>query len=170
MVNKIAQMLIDCGAIEFGDFTLASGIKSSYYIDIKSALTNPAVLEKIAKAMADKNDFDVVAGVALGAVPLAVATSLASKKPYAIIRKTEKGHGKSGALIGDVRGKRVLLVEDVTTSGGSVAYGIECLRDAGAIVGDVYTVVDREEGASETLGKLGIKLSALIRASEILNR
>ena len=170
MVNLIAEMLIDFGAIEFGDFTLASGVRSRYYIDIKTALTNPVVLGKIAEAIADKDEFDVVAGVAVGAVPLAVAASLASKKPYAIIRKTEKGHGKSGALIGDVAGKRVLLVEDVTTSGGSVVYGIECLRDAGGIVREVLTVVDREEGAYETLRKLDIELSPLVRASEILNR
>ncbi|MCK4270203.1 MAG: orotate phosphoribosyltransferase, partial [Methanogenium sp.] len=87
MVNKVADLLIEYGAIEFGDFTLASGSKSSYYIDIKSASTNPFLLESIGRIIAERYDFDVVAGVAVGAVPIAVAVSLSAGKPYAIIRK-----------------------------------------------------------------------------------
>ncbi|WOF16162.1 orotate phosphoribosyltransferase [Methanoplanus sp. FWC-SCC4] len=170
MVNEIAEVLIKYGAIEFGDFTLASGAKSSYYIDIKTASTNPELLSPIGKAIAEKFDFDVVAGVAVGAVPIAVSVSIFSGKPYSIIRKEKKEHGKSGAIIGDVKGKNVLLVEDVTTSGGSVIYGIDALRDAGAIVKTVVTVVDREQGASEKLSNSDVKLVPLVRVSEILKK
>jgi orotate phosphoribosyltransferase len=168
MVAEIQDLLIEFGAIEFGDFTLASGAKSAYYVDVKTAATNPALLGAIGEAIASAFEFETVAGVAVGAVPLAVAVSLASKKPYAVIRRSEKEHGKSGTIIGDVRGRKVLLVEDVTTSGGSVLYGIESLRSAGAIVDAVVTVVDREQGASETLRKAGVKLHALVKASDIL--
>lgn len=168
MVNLIARLLKENGAVEYGDFTLASGAKSTYYLDVKSALANPLVLKAVGEEIAGKTSFDVVAGVAVGGVPLAVATSLASGKPYAIIRTGEKTHGKSGRIIGKVAGTRVLLVEDVTTSGGSVLRGIEALRAAGAIVNTVVTVVDREAGADDALAKEGVHLLALSRASEIV--
>jgi orotate phosphoribosyltransferase len=168
MVKDIADLLIEEGAIEFGDFTLSSGAKSKYYVDVKTASTKPLLLKAIGEAIAGAFDFDVVAGVAVGAVPLAVAVSLASGKPYAIIRRTEKGHGKSGNIIGEVTGKRVLLVEDVTTSGGSVLYGIECLREEGGIITRVVSVVDREQGAAELLEKVGVELSPLVKASDVL--
>ncbi len=169
MVNLIAKLLLKSGAIEFGDFLLASGVRSSYYIDIKAATTNPTILAAIGKAIAEGWEFDMVAGVAVGAVPIAVAVSLASGRPYAIVRKEEKSHGKAGAIIGDVAGKNVLLVEDVTTSGGSALYGLMALRAAGAEVNRVVTVVDRETGAREALAEKEASLLALVRVSELLN-
>lgn len=168
MVNRIAVLLREHGAVEFGDFTLASGAKSTYYLDVKSAIIHPDVLMAIGTEIAESASFDVVAGVAVGGVPIAVAASIAGNKPYAIIRNIEKSHGKSGKIIGDVRGKRVLLVEDVTTSGGSVITGIEALRAAGAVVDMVITVVDREAGAASALEKHGVRLLALSTASEIV--
>jgi orotate phosphoribosyltransferase len=168
MVNRIARMLKENGAVEYGEFTLASGARSSYYLDVKTALANPSVLQAIGREIAGMASFDVVAGVAVGGVPLAVATSLASGKPYAIIRGSEKSHGKAGKIIGKVAGMRVLLVEDVTTSGGSVIRGIEALRAEGALADTVITVVDREAGASDALAKQGVLLLALSRACEIL--
>ena len=169
MVNPIATLLLESGAIEFGDFVLASGARSTYYIDIKAATTNPVVLAAIGKTIAEGWEFEMVAGVAVGAVPIAVAVSLASGRPYAIIRKEEKDHGKAGTIIGDVDGRDVLLVEDVTTSGGSVIYGLEALRAAGAHVDRVVTVVDRESGAHEALAKKGASLLSLVRVSELLD-
>jgi orotate phosphoribosyltransferase len=132
MVNRIRDLLIKFKAIEFGDFTLASGAKSSYYIDVKTAATNPELLGAIVRKIARTCQFDMVAGVAVGGVPLAVATSVISKKPYAIIRAAEKSHGKKDIIIGNVQDKTVLLIEDVTTSGGSALYGVQILRQAGA--------------------------------------
>ncbi|HOB07206.1 MAG TPA: orotate phosphoribosyltransferase [Methanoculleus sp.] len=169
MVNRIARLLLESGAIEYGDFLLASGARSSYYIDIKAATTNPAILAEIGKAIAEGREFEVVAGVAVGGVPIAVAVSLASGRPYAIVRKEAKDHGKSGSIIGEVNGKDVLLVEDVTTSGGSAIYGIEALRAAGAHVDRVVTVVDREAGAREALAEKGVSLQALVRVSDLLD-
>jgi orotate phosphoribosyltransferase len=169
MVNMIAELLIESGAIEFGDFLLASGARSSYYINIKAATTDPAILAAIGKAIAEQFEFETVAGVAVGAVPVAVAVSLASGRPFAIIRKSQKGHGTGGAIIGDVEGRDVLLVEDVTTSGGSALYGIAALRAAGARIDRVVTVVDRESGAEEALAAEEASLFALVRVSELLN-
>jgi orotate phosphoribosyltransferase len=170
MVTTIAAMLIQFKAIEFGDFILASGAKSTYYIDVKTAVTNPELLSAIAETVSREYEFDVIAGVAVGGVPLAVATSLASGKPYAIIRASEKNHGKKELIIGEVRGKNVLLIEDVTTSGGSGLYGIETLRAAGADADRVITVVDREQGARDMLNNHGIELISLVNVSELKNR
>ena len=170
MVTRIAEMLIEFKAIEFGDFTLASGAKSTYYVDVKTAVTNPELLSAIADTVSQEYDFDVIAGVAVGGVPLAVATALASAKPYAIIRAAEKNHGKKEVIIGSVRGKNVLLIEDVTTSGGSALYGIEALRAAGANADRIITVVDREQGARDMLSKYNIELIPLVKVSELKKR
>jgi orotate phosphoribosyltransferase len=170
MVNAIADLLIRHKAIEFGEFTLASGKKSQYYIDVKSAVTNPDLLLAIASVIEQKHPFDVVAGVAVGGIPIAVATAMVAKKPYAIIRAAEKSHGKKDVIIGNVKNSNVLLVEDVTTSGGSAIYGINALRDAGAHADRVVTVVDREQGAEELLKKQGVSLFSLVKVSEIVKQ
>jgi len=168
MVNRILELLVRYKAVEFGDFTLASGAKSKYYIDVKTAIMQPELLSEIAAEVAEKYDFDCIAGVAVGGVPLAVAVSLAAMKPCAIIRAATKDHGKSQMVIGNVEGKHVLLIEDVTTSGGSSKYGVDELRKAGALIDSVVSVVDREGGASELLAAEGITLHPLVRASELL--
>lgn len=163
-------MLISTDAIRFGDFTLASGKKSKVYIDIKKAITNPEILKKIAsEVLIRNNSFDAVAGVAVGGVPLAVSVSLACNKPYVIIRKEQKGHGIASLFIGEVTGKKILLVEDVTTSGGSAIFGIEQIRLAGGIIDEVITVVDRNEGAGAAMESLMIRLSPLIRMQELID-
>jgi len=168
MVNReLADLLVQYRAIEFGDFTLASGAKSSFYIDVKTAVTHPDLLAAVAETVAASFEFDVVAGVAVGGVPLATATALAAKKPYAIIRSQGKDHGKKDLIIGHVTGKQVLLIEDVTTSGGSAIYGIETLRAEGARIDTVVTVVDREQGAGEMLANKKVRLAPLVRVSEI---
>ncbi len=166
--NPVADLLIAAGAIEFGEFTLASGATSPYYVDIKTAMTDHALLAAVAAAIAGREPFEVVAGVAVGGVPLAVAVSLTSGRPYAIVRSAAKDHGKGSLVIGHVAGRRVLLVEDVTTSGGSALYGIDELRRAGAEVDCVVTVVDREGGAEERLAAAGARLVPLVRARDLL--
>jgi len=168
MVNVLAALLIRNKAIEFGEFTLASGKKSPYYIDVKSAVTDPELLSAIASAIAQKYPFEVVAGVAVGGIPLAVATAIVTKKPYAIIRAAEKSHGKKDVIIGCVRDRDVLLLEDVTTSGGSALYGINALRAAGARADRVVTVVDREQGAEAMLRQQGVSLLSLVKVSELV--
>lgn len=170
MVEKsLKDQLIEIGAIRFGEFTLASGKKSNVYIDIKMAMTHPEILKSIAVSVMNLNlDWDIISGVAVGGVPLAVASSLESQKPYAIIRKEQKTHGLSSLIIGDVKGKRVVMIEDVTTSGGSALFGVEQIRLAGGIITDIISVVDRGEGAEETLSKAGIKLTSLVSKCDLV--
>jgi orotate phosphoribosyltransferase len=174
--EKSKQLLIDalkaCGAVRFGDFTLASGKKSTYYIDIKKASTEPRTLRIIALETAKVIagiQADSVGGVVLGGVPLATAVSLESGLPLLLIRKSDKNYGTGGRFVGELRtGSKVLLLEDVTTSGGSVKDAIEAIRAQGGEVDSVITVVDRESGATENLASIGVKLIPLVRASDLV--
>ena len=160
-----------CGALQFGTLTLASGKTSSYYIDIKRAITRPELLQTMAAAMAPfTRAVDRIAGVELGAVPLAAAVSLASGKPYLMVRREAKGHGTKKDFEGDLApGDRVLLVEDVVTTGGTLRVAVERLRAHGAAMEDVVAVVDREEGGAANLASIGMKLHALLRARDLLS-
>ncbi|MBP1909349.1 orotate phosphoribosyltransferase [Methanolobus bombayensis] len=169
---KLIDALKECGAVKFGDFTLASGKKSSYYIDIKKASTDPKTLKVIAKEagrLIKGMDLSAVGGVVLGGVPLATAVSMETDLPLILIRKSEKEYGTGGRFVGDFQeGSKILLLEDVTTSGGSVKDAIVAIREAGAVVDRVITVVDRESGAEKSLSDIGVKLVPLVRASDLI--
>ena len=158
----------------YGDFTLSSGKKSAYYIDIKKASTDPKVLAEIAERMAARLNergmkVDRIAGVVLGSIPLAVALSLRTGIPFVMVRKERKEHG-TGKLIEGVLcpGEKVLVVEDVVTSAGSSAEAISILRGAGAEVTSVLTVIDRQEGGAERLREIGVELVPLLTAEDVL--
>jgi orotate phosphoribosyltransferase len=107
----------------------------------------------------------------LGAVPLVVALSLETNIPYVIVRKEKKEHGTGKQIEGeDVKGKRVLIIEDVTTSGGSVLKTIEVIRENQGIVDEVISVVDRESGAKEKIKQVDASFIPLLSASEILKK
>ena len=164
------RSLKECGALAFGSFTLASGKTSSYYIDIKKAVTRPDILRAIGEAMAPfAKGADRIAGVELGAVPIAAAVSLASGRPYVMVRKAMKEHGTKKEFEGDLaKGDRVLFVEDVVTTGGTLRGAIERLRSHGAVVEDVVAVVDREEGGKIGLAEITVRLHALVTAKDLL--
>ena len=175
-MSELSEALKECGALQFGEFTLASGAKSDYYIDIKKASTNPKVLRLIARLMAQKMrdegiEADRIAGVVLGSVPLATALSLETGIPYVMIRKEKKDHG-TGKLIEGVLGSgdRVLVVEDVITTAGSSIKAIGTLREAGAVVEHVISVIDREGGGAENLAEAGVDFRPLVKASELVKR
>ncbi len=164
----IRNTLLECGAIKMGDFTLTSGKKSKYYVDIKESATDPAILSELSKEFASRINSGIIGGMELGAVPLTVATALETGKRYVIIRK-ERSHGTKKLIIGTFKtGDIIDLLEDVVTTGGSVLKAAQTLRDAGAVVKRAICVVDREEGALEMLKENGIELVSMVKVSEIL--
>ncbi len=175
-MSELSEALKQCGALQFGEFTLASGAKSDYYIDIKKASTNPEVLRLIARLMAQKMrdegiQADRIAGVVLGSVPLATALALETGIPYVMIRKEKKDHGTGKLIEGDLNaGDRVLVVEDVITTAGSSIKAIGTLREVGAVVEHVISVIDREGGGAENLAEAGVDFRPLVRASELVKR
>jgi len=166
---EIVQTLLDAGAVRFGDFTLTSGEHSDVYIDVKRAWPDPAKLDVLARALAARvGSADRLAGMELGAVPLVVATALRTGLPYVVLRKIAKEHGTRQAYEGDVpMGARFLLIEDVSTTGGSSVRSVEILRSAGGVVDRALVVVDRESGARERLAAAGVRLEPLVTMSEL---
>ena len=164
----LRQKLIECKALKFGEFTLTSGKKSSYYVNMKMASTNPVILRLISVEFAKliPDGTDIIAGMELGAVPLAVALSLESGIPYTMIRKGERKHGTGSRLEGPSEGKAV-LIDDVATTGGSNIESLKVLQDEGIEVAKIMVVVDREEGAQEKLIPFNIPFESLISASEL---
>lgn len=171
---RLKEALKECGALMYGDFTLASGKKSRYYIDIKRASTDPSVLAEITEEMngllmAKGIAVDRIAGVVLGSIPLAVALSLRTGTPYVMVRKERKDHGTGRLVEGTMsQNDRVLVVEDVVTSAGSSAEAVSILRDAGAKVSMVLAVIDRQEGGRERLAEMGVELLSLLTAEDVL--
>ena len=167
----LKEKLIECGAIRFGNFTLTSGKKSNYYVDIKKASTKHEILSLMGDLLSNHVRGDILAGVELGAVPLLVITAVKSKKDYLIIRKDKKEHGTSKLIEGDFQpGMTVDIIEDVVTTGGSVIRAIKILRNEGLRVERVICVVDREEGGRENIEKERIKLISLLTVKDLLKK
>ncbi|MFA4647490.1 orotate phosphoribosyltransferase [Pyrococcus kukulkanii] len=173
MKGELIKMIIKEECIKFGHFILTSGKESNYYIDIKKLITNPKALKIIARLIAEKAkelglQYEKIAGPELGAVPIATALALETEKPLLIVRKKKKEHGTGKQIEGEVKpGDKVLLVEDVTTTGGSVLRAAKVLKENGAEVVGIFVVVDREEGAMENISKEGYKLYPLVVVSEL---
>ena len=168
-LEVLKQKLLDCQAVKFGDFTLTSGKKSKFYVDMKLASTEPDILSCIAKEFAKhlSKKIDFIAGMELGAVPLAVALSLETGLPYSMIRKEAREHGTGSRIEGPSKG-RAVLVDDVATTGGSNIESIKSLVDEGVEVLQVMVVVDREEGAAEKISPFNLDYRSLIKISDLV--
>lgn len=164
-----------------GKFTLASGRESNLYFNLKPTLMLPEGAFLAARgllALTADADPDFAGGLELGAVPILgamAAVSFAAGKPLPtfFVRKQPKEHGTKLAIEGlaedqTLAGKRVVMVDDVTTTGGSTLKAIESARAEGAIVDHAVSVVDREEGAAENLAAIGVSLRSVLRAGDFV--
>lgn len=168
--EELISALRDADAVQFGEFELSHGGTSEYYVDKYLFETSPECLRLIAEAFAEMVAPDEkLAGVALGGVPLAAATSVVGGNPYVIARKKAKEYGTAKRIEGRLtEGESVTIVEDIATTGQSAVDAVEALRDAGAVVDRALIVVDREEGGAENLADAGVEMEALVTASELL--
>lgn len=168
--EQLIQAISDTSVLR-GDFTLRSGRKSTYYIDKYRFATRPEVLREVGRLMAEhamELKVDRIAGAELGGVPLATAAALASEKPFVLIRNQKKDYGTAKQMEGDLKpGERVLLVEDVLTTGGQVLEAAKTLTDAGAKVVRIVGVIDRLEGARENIEKAGYEMAALVTTKDL---
>lgn len=152
-----------------GAFTLASGRSSSYFFDLKPTMLHPLGANLVAQAVLDIIDqfaVDAIGGLVVGAVPLVAATVTLShaKRPLRgfYVRKEAKDHGTAQLIDGlDVAGLTVILLEDVTTTGGSLLKAATTVQAYGGYVHSAVTVVDRQEGGSSNLEHYGIKLRSI---------
>lgn len=153
-----------------GHFVLRSGATSTEYFDKYMFEADPPLLWDIAEAMKPlvPDDIDALAGLELGGVPLAVVLSQVTGLPTRFVRKEAKSYGTERlAEGGEIEGLRLLIVEDVITTGGQVRASAAALRSLGAVVDQVVCVIDREAGGAQKLAEDDLKLSALFGASEL---
>ena len=165
---ELARRVKDAAFLE-GDFVLRSGKRSKYYLDKYLFSAQPDILAEFGKRFAEyAGDVDVIAGPELGAVSLAAATSMASGKPFAIVRKAQKEYGTTKLLEGaSVEGKRVLLVEDIGTTAGAALQAAETLKASGAIIARLVFALDRMEGARENVEAAGFEFNALLNKQDL---
>ncbi len=152
-----------------GEFLLRSGVTSDHYFDKYQFESDPRLLQAIAEQLMPliPSDVEVLAGLELGGVPLATALSLRTGIPAVFVRKRAKEYGTCRlAEGGEIKGRRLLLVEDVVTSGGQLLASCQQLRLGGAIVEHALCVIDREAGGRQAMTAAGVELRALFSKAE----
>ena len=171
--DELGDLLVERALLE-GDFVLRSGRRSTWYLDKYRFETDPAILRALGKRLAEVAAEHEPAAVrlaapALGAVALAASAAMASGLPFIIVRGETKEYGTANRIEGPFgEGELVCLLEDVVTSGGALGEAVSVLRAEGLVVRNAVCVVDREEGGSDALARLGVRLRPLFRASELL--
>jgi orotate phosphoribosyltransferase len=171
--SDLRRLLVDRALLE-GDFVLRSGKRSSWYLDKYRFETEPTILRALGTSFSEavreyEPDAVRLAGPALGAVALAASASLTSDLPFIIVRGETKEYGTAKRIEGSFEpGELVCLLEDVVTTGGALVEAVSALREEGLVVRTAVCVVDREEGGSDALARVGVRLRALFRAENLL--
>ena len=172
-VQKLIDGLVDLGAVKFGDFTLASGQHSPVYIDLRLLVSDPPLLALAADAygtlLADLQA-DRIAGIPYAALPIGTAVSLRTGVPMVYTRKEAKTHGLGKDVEGNWEaGERVVVIEDLITSGGSLIKSAERLRELGMVIEDAIVLIDRGQGGVENLAEAGIRAHAVFTFAAMLD-
>jgi len=173
--TEFCKVLVKTGAIKFGVFTLTSGKLSPYYVDLRIVPSFPEALSKVvriyeelAETAVRVENFHRIAGIPTAGVPFASILSFRLRKPFLYVRKEAKTHGRERRVEGLLSpGEKVLIVDDLITTGKSTGEAIETVRSEGGLVEDVVVLIDREEGGAERLRTMGVTLHAFMKISQI---
>jgi orotate phosphoribosyltransferase len=174
LMKQIGLMLVRNESIKFGDYTLTSGKKSPYYIDLRQTISSPITMDWISNSLVriitneiGKDKVDKILGVPTAGVPFATMVSQKLTLPLIYYRKARKEHGVRKKIEGSVeRNDRVLIVDDLITTGESVIEAAEAVREQGAIATELVVLLDREQGGSERLRQAYVEPHILFRVSE----
>ncbi len=173
-VERLLELALERGALKYGDFTLSSGKKSTYYFDGRILSLDPEGTVLIGRALLPlvrESGAEAVGGPTLGADPVVTAVALTSQLegkgiPAFIVRKEAKGHGTGQLIEGGLQpGSRVAIVDDTCTTGGSLIDAIEAAEAVGCTVVKVLALLDRREGGTEELQNRGYDFTALMAAN-----
>ena len=172
---EMAKILHKIDALKFGLFKLTSGKVSPYYIDLRIIPSFPDAFRDICNFYAEYittqiglNNFDRIAGIPIAGIPFASQIAYNLKKPFLYVRKGVKLHGRERRVEGIlVSGNRVLLLDDLVTTGLTLKKAAEAVRAEGGVVTDAVAFLDREEGGKVKLAESGINMHALLKISEI---
>jgi len=175
--DKIANILFKLDAVKFGVFQLSSGKASPYYVDLRIIPSFPDAFREICDYYAQHitqevglKNFDRIAGIPLAGIPFASQIAYNLRKPFLYIRKDIKLHGRERRVEGIlISGDRVLLLDDLLTTGLTLKNAAEAVRAEGGVVTDAVVFLDREEGGRALLEKEGIKLHPMLKISEVAN-
>ena len=174
-VKEFAIFLYKNNIIRFGNFTLASGKNSSYYVDLRLIPSYPHQFRKMIKNLQNLivektglDDFDCLASVPTGGLVVTSALAIEIVKPLIYVRSKPKEHGTTKSIEGKISvGMKVVMVDDVMTTGISVLNGINQLKEAGLLVSDLYVIINRLEGADKALSDIGVQTHQLTDILEI---
>ena len=172
---EICKVLDRIGAFKFGAFRLTSGKMSPYYIDLRIVPSFPDAFREVSGVYADfikgkvgTKNFERVAGIPVAGIPFAALVAYDLKKPFLYIRKGVRRHGRERRIEGVIApGDRILLVDDLITTGLSLQKAAKTIVAEGGLVTDAVVLLDRQEGGKERLAKSGIRVHALLSITEI---
>jgi len=169
----LAEGLLKADCVRFGEFTLKSGIKSPIYLDLRQLVSHPDILAEVARAyihILNELAFDRMAALPYAAMPIGTAISLQSGWPMLYARKELKDYGTKAEIEGVYQpGERVVIIDDLATTGGSKFEAIEKLALAGLQAHDIVVLIDRQSGARESLAKAGFQLHSVVTLTDLLN-
>ncbi|MEM2739187.1 MAG: orotate phosphoribosyltransferase [Candidatus Bathyarchaeia archaeon] len=171
----LCNMLVRLGALQFGMFKLTSGKISPYYIDLRIVPSFPSVFRRVCdfyvKLLEEEvgvDSFDRIAGIPTAGIPFASITAFLLDKPLLYVRKEERVHGRERRIEGVVKpGDRVVVLDDLITTGKSIVSAVRVLRGEGVVVEDAAVLIDRMEGGRERLGEDGVKLYSVASILDI---
>ncbi|PJB99115.1 MAG: orotate phosphoribosyltransferase [Nitrosopumilales archaeon CG_4_9_14_0_8_um_filter_34_10] len=174
-IKEFSTFLHQKEIIKFGDFTLASGKKSSYYVDLRLVPSYPHQFRIMIKNLQNNiaetiglNSFDSLVSVPTGGLVIASALAIETVKPLIYVRSKPKDYGTSKSIEGQIHeGMKVVMIDDVVTTGGSVVNAIKSLKDANITIKDAYVIINRVEGADEALKELGVRLHSITNIMQI---
>ena len=174
-VKEFAIFLYKNNIIRFGNFTLASGKNSSYYVDLRLIASYPHQFRKMIKNLQNLivektglDDFDCLASVPTGGLVVTSALAIEIVKPLIYVRSKPKEHGTTKSIEGKISaGMKVVMVDDVMTTGTSVLNGINQLKEAELLVSDLYVIINRLEGGDKALSDIGVQTHQLTDILEI---
>ena len=176
-VKEFATFLYKNDIIKFGNFTLASGRDSSYYIDLRLVPSFPHEFRKMIKNLQNLviektglDSFDSLASVPTGGLVVTSALAIEIIKPLIYVRNKPKEHGTTKSIEGKTSaGMKVVMVDDVITTGTSVLNGIKQLKESGLSVSDTFVIINRLEGADKAFSDIGVRIHQLTDILEITN-
>jgi len=172
-IPELVLSLYGVGAIKFGKFRLTSGLESPIYIDLRVAISHPSIYKQLVNAMVNllnNRDVDLIAGIETAGIPWASMVAYELGKGLVYVRKEAKEHGTSRLVEGDLKpGAKIIVIDDVITTGSSIVRAIRILREQGGSVIGAAAFVDREQGGLEVIRREGVDAVALLSITSILN-